>query len=320
MKLKTLYGRVKKEQSNQGRPEININEVKAKFDEMIEQFKGHGDTLYNMGKYREIAEYFNNLAENAEHYLVSEDSNWFDNITVKRNLKELKSYANDFARVSGEAQSLQERMAALYEDMGVILNRYFDVPESSLKGQTSNTLRESESTPQRPLSAIARDIYKNWNPVNYAAKPYLQAMSGMNSINDKYGYDDGRSVVLYFLSNASSWRGDKAKEIKNELKALVKSTGYKIKENKFGGYADTAVLNEVRSIGAIKIKKLKSIVKDVVDKTNDTFGIDFGNVVYKVEARIPKEWYNVWESAHDEIRRLVRDEVIEALHSKRSGW
>jgi len=33
--------------------------------------------------------------------------------------------------------------------------------------------------------------------------------------------DNGKSVVLYFLSNASQWRGDKAKEIKKELKQMV---------------------------------------------------------------------------------------------------
>lgn len=74
----------------------------------------------------------------------------------------------------------------------------------------------------RALSAIARDIRADWKPVNYAAKPYLDAMSGLDSINDQYIYDSGRSIVLYFLSNASSWRGDKARTIKAELKALLK--------------------------------------------------------------------------------------------------
>ena len=94
-----------------------------------------------MGSYRKIAEYFTKLSENAENYILSESGeSWFDDITVKRNLKELKNYANDFAKVSGEAQSLQERMAALYEDMGVILNRYFDVPDTV---KSENTINES---------------------------------------------------------------------------------------------------------------------------------------------------------------------------------
>jgi len=46
-------------------------------------------------------------------------------------------------------------------------------------------------------------------------------MYSLNSIDDMYIYDSGKSVVRYFLSNASTWRGDKAREIKAELKAML---------------------------------------------------------------------------------------------------
>jgi hypothetical protein len=73
----------------------------------------------------------------------------------------------------------------------------------------------------RPLHVIARDIYQAWPKVNYAAKPYLEAMRDLSSINDKYGYDDARSIVLYFLSNAASFKGDTAKLLKLELKTIA---------------------------------------------------------------------------------------------------
>lgn len=74
----------------------------------------------------------------------------------------------------------------------------------------------------RPLYEIADQIRKDWRPVNYAAKPYLDAMSSLDSVNDKYGQDDARGIVLYFLSNARSWRGETAKLVKAELKAMLK--------------------------------------------------------------------------------------------------
>lgn len=75
----------------------------------------------------------------------------------------------------------------------------------------------------RPLSQIARDISADWgNKVNYAAKPYLDAMASLDKITDNFIHDSGKSVVLYFLSNASTWRGEKAKAIKAELKQLCK--------------------------------------------------------------------------------------------------
>jgi hypothetical protein len=80
----------------------------------------------------------------------------------------------------------------------------------------------------RSLSSIAREICKDWVKVNYAAKPYLCAMQTMGDIRDKYGSEDGTSVVNYFLNNASAWRGDTAKRIKSELKAMVANKPVKI--------------------------------------------------------------------------------------------
>lgn len=74
----------------------------------------------------------------------------------------------------------------------------------------------------RPIYEIAEEIYRTWPKVNYAAAPYLEAMLSLNSINDNYIADSGKSVVLYFLSNASSWRGEDARRIKAELKGMVK--------------------------------------------------------------------------------------------------
>jgi hypothetical protein len=74
----------------------------------------------------------------------------------------------------------------------------------------------------RPLNQIARDINKNWTNVYFGARPYLNAMYSLNGIDDVYGMDSARSIVRYFLANASSFKGDKARELKNELKGLLK--------------------------------------------------------------------------------------------------
>ena len=83
----------------------------------------------------------------------------------------------------------------------------------------NNFLSEGQ---KRPIYKIAAEIRKDWTKVNYAAQPYLSAMFSLDSINDMYGMDDARSIVAYFLSNASTWKGPKAKEIKAELKAMLK--------------------------------------------------------------------------------------------------
>lgn len=74
----------------------------------------------------------------------------------------------------------------------------------------------------RPLSTIAREIRRDWKKVNFAAEPYLQAMGTLTSITDKYYFDSAHDIVIYFLSNASTWKGETAKRIKAELKSMLK--------------------------------------------------------------------------------------------------
>lgn len=73
----------------------------------------------------------------------------------------------------------------------------------------------------RPISAIAREIKREWPKPYFGAVPYLQAMSSLGDIDDNYYEDSAVSVVLYFLSNATTWRGDAARRIKKELKQLA---------------------------------------------------------------------------------------------------
>jgi hypothetical protein len=78
-----------------------------------------------------------------------------------------------------------------------------------------------ESNIMKTISVIAREISREWKNVNYAAKPYLQAMYSLDSVKDSYYQDSAKSVVSYFLANASGYRGDIAKAHKAALKAIV---------------------------------------------------------------------------------------------------
>jgi len=77
-------------------------------------------------------------------------------------------------------------------------------------------------TNPRPLYEIASDIKKDWSNIYFGAKPYLDAMFKLDSINDMYYCDTAKSVVLYFLGNAGTWRGETARTIKKELNSMLK--------------------------------------------------------------------------------------------------
>lgn len=75
----------------------------------------------------------------------------------------------------------------------------------------------------RPINSIAIDIQKAWNNVNYAAKPYLDAMLSLQTIHSRYGADGCDSIITYFLCNASSFKGEQARALKQELKNHLNS-------------------------------------------------------------------------------------------------
>lgn len=87
----------------------------------------------------------------------------------------------------------------------------------------TNRLRKTDmkQTTTRPLYSIAIEITREWKHMSPYAAPYVRAMYAMNNINESYYNDSARSVVLYFLSNAATWRGEAARRIKAELKSIL---------------------------------------------------------------------------------------------------
>ena len=79
-----------------------------------------------------------------------------------------------------------------------------------------------EDLSKMSLAEIAAYIRKVWPSIHYGAKPYLSAMFSLNSVNDYYGFENGRSVVSYFLTSATKWRGPEARAVKAELKRRLR--------------------------------------------------------------------------------------------------
>jgi hypothetical protein len=73
----------------------------------------------------------------------------------------------------------------------------------------------------RPIFEIANEIKNDWKKVYFGAVPYLNAMQQLNSIDDYYGVDSADSILIYFLANSKTWKGETAKRIKIELKNIL---------------------------------------------------------------------------------------------------
>ena len=99
------------------------------FLEDVRNFGSLGKQIYRENDIRSVAEKLSNIAKTAKTHTLRETEEWFDKITINRNMKDLGSLSGQFSKIANEAQGLQERMSALYEDMGHIIGRYYDVNE-----------------------------------------------------------------------------------------------------------------------------------------------------------------------------------------------
>lgn len=66
------------------------------------------------------------------------------------------------------------------------------------------------------------EVRMDWKKPYFGAVPYIQALGSLDSWDGQYGLDEVRSLGLYFLANANSWRGEIAQRVKAEIAAACK--------------------------------------------------------------------------------------------------
>jgi hypothetical protein len=110
------------------RPQSSVNRYEV--IEAVKNYQRIGGTLFENNGIIDVAKQLVSIAEAAQNHVLSETDDWFDIVSVKRNMKELKGLTGQFKKAAVEANSVNERLNALYEDMGNILNRYYDIDEA----------------------------------------------------------------------------------------------------------------------------------------------------------------------------------------------
>ena len=117
-------------------------EVKKHFLEIISTYKSFQEQMLRPSDIVEVAETLGGVVDAAKTLTLSEAGDWFDKVTVKRNMNELDKLDRAFDKVASEAKALDERIHALYEDMGNILGRYYEISDldpNVMKERLGNT-------------------------------------------------------------------------------------------------------------------------------------------------------------------------------------
>jgi hypothetical protein len=105
------------------------SELKKHFLEIISTYGQHRESMSRKSDIRQVAETLGAIADAASEYTLREGGDWFDRVTIKRNMKELSNLQKSFEKEAVEAKSQEQRLEALYEDMGHVLGRYFEIAE-----------------------------------------------------------------------------------------------------------------------------------------------------------------------------------------------
>ena len=132
--VKEKYGEVESE------TKISSEQILSK----IQEFGQLGKSIYKSGDLKETAKTLSDIANAAKVHTLRETEDWFDKVTVNRNMKELTNLSKHFGKLSEEASSVQQRLEALYEDMGIVLSRYYDLNEAHTYGHESDDIETPE--------------------------------------------------------------------------------------------------------------------------------------------------------------------------------
>ena len=107
-------------------PKITKEQRQA-FLESVRGFSKLGESVYGSINLRELCEKVKYMVETANQVTLSESDEWFDKMTVSRNMKEIANSYKVFEKTAQEMSVLRERFEAAFEDIGRGLNRYFEM-------------------------------------------------------------------------------------------------------------------------------------------------------------------------------------------------
>jgi len=110
----------------EGSAKLRLSE-KAQVLEELKEYSTLGEVIYRSEGLKEAANRISELVEKAERVALQETEEWFDEVTVKRNMKELANNNKEFTKTVSEIGKLQQRLESLYEEMGNNLSRYYEI-------------------------------------------------------------------------------------------------------------------------------------------------------------------------------------------------
>jgi hypothetical protein len=171
-------------------------QVKKHFLEIISTYNKYQEMMDRKSDIAEVAEVLGGITEAAKTLLLGESDDWFDKVTIKRNMNELDKLGKEFDKCATEANSLDQRLNGLYEDMGNILSRYYkmgEITEDQMKkrlGIRESITEAGEDVNKAPIPGDVRiKLQKALDILDAKKLTYPQKLQVMGRVLDALGID-----------------------------------------------------------------------------------------------------------------------------------
>jgi hypothetical protein len=173
------------------------NEAKKHFLEIVSTYNKYQEMMDRKSDLAQVAETLGGITEAARTLAIHEGDDWFDKVTVKRNMNELDKLGKEFNKCAMEANSLDQRLNGLYEDMGHILSRYYkvgEITEDQMKerlGMREKVVKEAgEDVNKAPIPGDIRvKLDRALEVLNGKKLTYPQKLQVMGRVLDSLGID-----------------------------------------------------------------------------------------------------------------------------------
>ena len=111
-------------------PRKLTKDEKKTLAELVHNYNEYGRVLRQYDEIANVAETLKKIAEYSEVYAVNECGDWMQAGVAKRHFAEIKKHAEGFKKLAKEVHEKNAHMIALYEDMGSVLEKYFEIKDA----------------------------------------------------------------------------------------------------------------------------------------------------------------------------------------------
>lgn len=128
---------------------------KKRLMELVSKFNEYGKVLRCETALMETAKTLDEIAQMAEAYAMTESSDFFQGRVVERDFKQVKGITKDFKKLAQECYGKIQQLNALYEDMGHVLGRYYEIKTLD---EMASMFQNQESAPAPQTGQIVSEV------------------------------------------------------------------------------------------------------------------------------------------------------------------